>query len=222
MSVADVSAVIDEEGQKIFEQEKFYYDRFFQLVLLILLTIGLCLGAFGMIYLLRDISSPAPVYFNATEKGGLIEELPLDISNMDSNVLLNWVTEAMMASSTFNFINYQTILNNAKTYYTKEGFDSYNTALVNAKVVDRVVQKKYVLHSVPTDAPQVLLEKPFAGRYMWKIKMPMRFKYQNVTDNFGDAMDITLIVMRVPVSESENGVSILKYDLQLNNDQMTQ
>lgn len=219
MSAVDVT---NEPGKKIFEQEKFYHDRFFRLVLLLLLTASLSLGAFGVIYLLQDVSSPPPVYFSATDQGRLIEELPLDISNLESNVLLNWVTEAMMASNTFNFVNYQTVLNNARSYYTKEGFDSYNSALVNAKIVDRVVQKKYVLHAVPTDAPQVLLEKPFAGRYMWKIKIPMNFKYQNVSDVFGDPMDITLIVMRVPNSESENGVLILKYDLQLNRSQMSQ
>ena len=78
-----------------------------------------------------------------------------------------------------------------------------------------MTEKKYVLRAIATDAPQVLLEKPFAGRYMWKIRIPMQFRYQNVKTDFGSLFEITLIVMRVPTAQSPNGVLILKYDLEL-------
>jgi len=207
----------NEEAQRaIVEQEKFYYDQFFHLVLAILLVLGLGAGILGIIYLFNSTANPPPVYFMATGQNSLIEETPLDHSNMETNALLNWVTEGMMLSNTFNFMNYQTVMDNAKDYFTKEGLDSYNNALSNNKITDRVIQKKLVLHAVPTDAPQILLEKPFAGRYMWKIKLPMKFSYQSVTTDIQDLMDVTLIVMRVPITESPNGVLILKLDLVLN------
>lgn len=201
------------EQQKITEQEKYSHDKIFYLILSILLALGLVASVLGMMYLFNLAANPAPTYFTATEQGGLISEVPLESTNMETNALLNWVTEGMMMANTFNFINYQTVLDNARVYFTKEGYDSYTNALTNAKIIDRVIQKKLVLHSVPSDAPQVLLEKPFAGRYMWKVRAPMNFSYQSMTDDHGEAMDVTLIVMRVPTTESENGILILKYDL---------
>jgi hypothetical protein len=205
------------DQQKITEQEKYSHDKIFYLILSILLALGLVTSVLGMMYLFNLAANPAPTYFQATDQGGLISEVPLENSNMETNVLLNWVTEGMMRANTFNFINYPTVLDNARVYFTKEGYDSYTNALTNAKITDRVIQKKLVLHAVPSDAPQVLLEKPFAGRYMWKIRAPMNFSYQSVTDDHAEPMEITLIVMRVPTTESENGVLILKYDLTLTN-----
>jgi hypothetical protein len=201
------------EQYRILEQEKYGSDKIFYLILTILLGVGLIVAFLGIMYLFNIAANPPPTFFKATEQGGLITEAPLETANMETNVLLNWVTEGMMLSNTFNFINYQNVLDNARVYFTKEGYDSYTNALTNIKIVDRVIQKKLVLHAVPSDAPQVLLEKPFAGRYMWKIKMPMNFSYQSMTDSYFDAIDITLIVMRVPTTESENGILILKYDL---------
>lgn len=206
-------AVESKEQYRILEQEKYGSDKILYLILTILLGLGLIAAFLGIMYLFNLAANPAPAYFKATEQGSLITEAPLENANMETNVLLNWVTEGMMLSNTFNFINYQNILDNAKVYFTKEGYDSYTNALTNVKIVDRVIQKKLVLHAVPSDAPQVLLEKPFAGRYMWKVRVPMNFSYQSVTESYFDAMDVTLIVMRVPTTESENGVLILKYDL---------
>lgn len=206
-------AVEETEQHRILEQEKYGSDKIFYLILTILLGLGLVVAFLGIMYLFNIAATPPPTSFKATEQGGLITELPLEEASMQTNVLLNWITEGMMLSNTFNFINYQNVLDNARVYFTKEGYDSYTNALANIKIVDRVIQKKLVLHAVPSDAPQVLLEKPFAGRYMWKVKLPMNFSYQSMTDSYFDAMDITLIVMRVPTTESENGILILKYDL---------
>ncbi len=206
-------AVTEEASVKITENERFYNDKYLQVVLLMLLfaLLGVCL--LGMNFLFYSTASPPPTYFEANEQGGIIAEIPLDQSNMDINALLNWVTEAMMLGNTFNFMNYTSVMSRAAPYFTKDGFESYKGTLNNSKIIDRVIQKKLVLKSVPTDAPQVLLEKSFAGRYMWKIKVPLKFSYQSVTTDLQEMMDATLIVMRVQATQSPNGVLILKYEL---------
>lgn len=200
-------------GIKIVENERFYNDKYLQVVLLMLMIafLGICL--FGLNFLFYSTSSPPPTYFEANEQGSIIPDAPLDQSNMEINALLNWVTEGMMLGNTFNFMNYNYVMSQAAPYFTKEGFDSYKNALNNAKIIDRILQKKLVLKTVPTDAPQVLLEKSFAGRYMWKIKVPLKFHYQSVTTDLLEMMDATLIVMRVQTTQSPNGVLILKYEL---------
>ncbi len=199
--------------KKITEQERFYYDRYAFTILIFSLLIILSIGLGGLIFLLRSSAVPPPTYFSATAFSELIEQAPLEQPNIRTNVLLNWISEAMMTVNTFNFINYNKVMNSASVYFTKEGFNSYQDALNTNKVVEQVLQRKLVLKAMPTDAPQVLLEKPFAGRYMWKIKIPMLFRYQSVAFNGSSHVDITLIVMRVPTIQSANGVSILKFDI---------
>ena len=143
----------------------------------------------------------------------MLTEQPLDQAGIEDSILMNFVAEAVMFSHTFNFVNYAQVMDGSSIYFTKDGYESYKTALTTAKIIDRLIEQKFVLRAIPTDAPQVLLEKPFAGRYMWKIKIPMRFKYQNVKAEFSELVDITLIVMRVPTTDAPNGVSILKIDL---------
>lgn len=200
--------------KKIIEQERFYYDRYAFTVLLTLLSIGLSVVLLGLNFLLHTAAVPPPTYFAETTFGELVASSTLEKPNIQNNVLLNWVAEVLMASNTFNFINYNNVISSASLYFTKEGFNSYQDALNNNKILEQVLQKKLVLRAMPTDAPQILLEKPFAGRYMWKIKIPMQFKYYSVAATWTDNLDVTLIVMRVPTVQSPNGVSILKLDIE--------
>lgn len=207
-------SVIQAAETKAIEQERYHEDKSIQIIILALFSIALTVGIVGLIILLRSSVVPPPTYFAAMPNGALFPEKPLDQPSLETNELLNWITEAMMQSNTFNFIDYNTVIDAANVYFTKEGYESYKNALVTAKIIETVIEKKYVLRAVATDAPQLLLEKPFAGRYMWKIRIPMQFKYQNVRTDFGSLVEITLIVMRVPTAQAPNGVLILKYDLE--------
>jgi len=206
--------VIQTAETKAIEQERYHEDKSIQIIILALFSIALTVGIVGLIILLHSSVVPPPTYFAAMPNGALFPEKPLDQPGLETNELLNWITEAMMESNTFNFIDYNRVLDAASVYFTKEGYASYKNALATANIIDTVTQKKYVLRAVATDAPQLLLEKPFAGRYMWKIRIPMQFKYRNVRTEFGTLVEITLIVMRVPTAQSPNGVLILKYDLE--------
>lgn len=206
-------SIVQAAETKATEQERYHEDKSIQIIFLAFLSIALAVGIVGLIILLRSSAVPPPTYFSAMENGALFPEKPLDQPSLETNELLNWITEAMMQSNTLNFIDYNAVIDAASVYFTKEGYESYKNALTIANVIDTVTQKKYVLRAVATDAPQLLLEKPFAGRYMWKIRIPMQFRYQNVKTDFGTLMEITLIVMRVPTTQAPNGVLILKYDL---------
>jgi len=150
-------------------QEKYLHDKYATIFLLLIVLVVLGVGLFGLLFLLKNAAFPPPTYFPATEADQLIQEASLDQPEIQEPVLLNWLTEAMMAAHTFNFINYTSVINAAKVSFTPEGYASYQSVLTNQKIIDQVVNKKYVLKASAADAPQILLSKPFAGRYMWKI-----------------------------------------------------
>ncbi len=94
------------------------------------------------------------------------------------------------------------------------GYTEYQEALHKFKIVEKVLDRKLVLKAMPLDAPHVVLEKVFAGRYMWKIQIPVQLKYQSVGFSDIDQYQITLIVMRVPVSDAPRGILVLKYAME--------
>lgn len=200
------------EERIVVEQEKFYSDRLGSILIITLLSIGVVVVLFFLLIFSQSVSSPSPTYFSATDENQLVQEMPLGEPGIQDNVLLNWVSEALMDVLTFNYVDYNRIIELGQQYFSPEGFESYKTVLANVKLIEKITEKKLVLKATPTDAPQITKEGPFAGRYLWKIKVPMQFQYQSMTSNIFDKADITILVMRVPTRFAPNGVAILKFD----------
>jgi intracellular multiplication protein IcmL len=196
-------------------QEKYHSDQLGFLMMILVVMVALVVGFFGLFITVIQLQNPSPVYFPATARNELLPEFPLDKPNIEPNALLNWVTEAMMDSTTFNFVNYNQVLENARDFFTSEGYDYFIKALQANGVIDKVINNKFALRSRPTSAPQVTKEGILANRYLWKIKVKMNFDYRNADNVSSDDAEIVLLVMRVPNSQYPFGVRILKYDLTL-------
>lgn len=195
------------------EQDKFLYDGLLKILGLVILCGTACAGLFGIFIVLSPIRSPAPLFFQATDAGQLMQDVPLDKPNLSLNVLLNWVTQGMMAAHTLNFMNYTTVTQNAQPYFTKDGYDSYLNTLRDSKIIEQIVTKKYVMRAFPVSAPQITKEGVLANFYLWKIRLPMQFRYRNVDTDRYDDVELTVLVVRVPSTEAPYGVRIIKYDL---------
>lgn len=202
-----------EETVIVEEKERYGTDSMATLSLLTIMLLAFGAGLLLLAFYIFEIQSPPPAFFKATDRGELIPQVPLDKPNMATNALLNWVTENMMQDNTFNFVNYQQVLERARVDYTAEGYDSFLKALTDAKIIDTVVTNKFIMRASPSSAPQITKEGVLANHYLWKIKLPMQFKYQSMTTGGIDNVEITLLIMRVPTSQSPFGVKILMFNL---------
>lgn len=202
---------------EIKEQERFKSDKLFSLLIILILLGAQCLAIVQLIFMLRSTVNPAPVFFPATSAGQLLLEPPLDKPNAPNNVILNWVTEGLMALNSFNFMTYQTVMDKGRSYFTIEGYQFYQKALTDSKIIEKVVNQKLVLTATATDAPQITKEGALGGRYLWKVRIPMNFRYQAVEYNNFENVEITILVMRVPTLQSPTGLVILKYDMEFKN-----
>lgn len=203
------------ESVPVKEQSKYALDSVFKITLLIALSIFICVLLLFIYVLFNPLRNPKTVYFPSTPDFRLIQDTALDQPNLPTNILLNWVTSGIMMAHTFNFVDYQTVLDNAKIFFTKEGYDSYIAALTNNKILEQTITNKYVVRTVPTEAPQITDEKPLAGYYLWSIRVPVLIRYRNVDTDRYDNATIDLLVMRVPVKQAPYGVQIFKYGLSL-------
>lgn len=203
----------NEPTDVLMENDKFYGDKLGFLSLLILFVLGLLLLSIYITIVLRPLKSPPPMFFKAGENGELIQEAPLNQPNVSNNILLNWVTESMMISNTFNFVNYATKIEAAREYFTPEGYESFTKALQDTRLLQTVISNKFVLRAMPTAAPQIVKEGELANRYLWKIKLPMMFQYKNIGTGLFDSADLNVLVVRVPTTVSANGLKILRYEI---------
>lgn len=209
------TAQVAEDSILITEQDRFQLDSIAKISLITIVCAGVCVGLAVIFIMLMPIRSPETVYFKATDAGQLIQDVPLDKPNLPLNLLLNWVAENTMTMNTFNYIDYAGIIENAHEYFTTDGYDSYLAALRTNGILEQVLNKKFVLRAVPSSAPQVTKEGILANFYLWKIKIPMLFRYRNFDTDITDDVEITLLIVRVPTTEAPFGIRILKYDLEV-------
>lgn len=207
--------VSSEKTVEVKEQEKFYGDKRLWILVSLGATAVLVVGLLQLIFVLRSSAVPDPAFFAVSNEEQLIKEVPLDESNMEENVLLNWVVQVVMDANTFNYVDYSRIIGNVKPYFTLQGYKAYSEALSKAEIIKRITEQKLVLSAVPIDSPYVVLEKPFSGRYMWKVKVPMRFRFQSLGYETYDNMEVTMVIMRVPARTVPVGVQVLKYELEM-------
>lgn len=195
------------------EQDRFYQDKLGLMLLLIALLAAITGLLIFLLLALQPLRNPPPVFFKASANGELIQELPLDQANITPNVLFNWLVQGMISAHSFNFVNYSSRLEAAREYFTPEGYDSFTRALAEAKILEHMLAEKYVFRGMPTAAPQIIKEGVLANRYLWKVKFPMNFQYRNVSGSLFDVADLSILLVRVPTSESPYGVKILQYEL---------
>ncbi len=205
----------EEEIVQLTEKKLFYQDRMQAMwILVISLAVLTALLVFFNLMLFKKIISPPKLYFQATEQKQIIPEVPLDKPGIETNVLLSWVVEGMNLAHTFNFMNYPQRMEKAHPYFAKEGFQDYSRVLENLGILKEVVDKKLVMIAMPLEVPEILKEGALGNRYLWKIKMPIQFNYRSMRAQRLAQYDLILLVARVLNTQSPNGVSIYKYELQ--------
>jgi hypothetical protein len=205
----------NEEVVQLSEKKLFYQDRVQAMwILVISLAVLTSLLVILNLILFKKIISPPKLYFQATEEKQIIPEVPLDKPGIETNVLLSWVVEGMNMAHTFNFMNYAQRMEKAHSYFSKEGYQDYTRVLENMGFLKEVVDKKLVMISMPLEVPEVLKEGALGNRYLWKIKMPIQFNYRSMRTQRVAQFELVLLVARVLNTQSPNGVSIYKYELQ--------
>jgi len=198
---------------KIFERNNFYRRQYF-----------LALGAFGMsllvmlvlmfvlIYVIRNPT--APLYFATDNVGRLIKVVPVTEPNMSTEDATKWAINAVEKAYSYDYINYRRQLQYAQKYFTEYGWTKYMSALKASNNLVALTGRKMLIQAKVVGEPKVLAQGILAGSYAWKFEMPVLVTnwippYDN-DSNFINALHITVIVQRMPILQSNDGVGIVQ------------
>ena len=132
--------------------------------------------------------------------------------NLSTSVLLNWAGEAATTAYTFDFYNYQQVLQDIRSYFTQAGYDNFLAALQSSGTIRDVVSKKLVVSCVMTGNPIILKEGETPdGSYAWQVQFPLLITYQSASELAKQNMVLNLLIATVPTTESPKGIGIASF-----------
>lgn len=177
-----------------------------RIVILVQLVFLICQIGFVA---LQFKTEPEPIYFALNPKDQLINSAPLNEPALTDAELLNWLTEAMIVSFSFNYHNYNKIAEKIEEYFDSTGIESYLKMITSSKQIQQVVNKKLILSGRPTAAPRIVQDGVVDGIYAWQIYLPFIFKFNNQKISVNSELTLDILVVRAPEQQAPLGVKIV-------------
>jgi intracellular multiplication protein IcmL len=190
-------------------KKSFHKDSIVWLRLIIMMQLIL-ISALSVFVYVQYTNQPEPVYFSLKKGDQLIEGVSLEKPSLTEAELLNWLTEAMIVSFSFNYYNYDKIIDSIIDYFDPVGKESYIKLIKENKQIQQVVSDKLILSGRPTGAPRIVKDGIVNGRYAWEVSFPFVFKFRNQRFNQDIEITLSLFVVRVPEKQAPLGVKIVQ------------
>lgn len=188
----------------------FYRDSYRKLIFLLFFLVFVIVGmAISIIALIKD--RPLPTYFATTESGRIIPLIPLDQPNLTDQAILQWSTQAVTTVFTYNFVNYRSVFQDSRQYFTRGGWQNFMQAVSSSKLLSAVQNEKLMLTAVVSSAPVVTNEYVFDGKYTWKVQVPILVTFQSLSQTSYQSFIISLTIERVSTLDSRYGVGVSSF-----------
>jgi intracellular multiplication protein IcmL len=186
----------------------FYRDGYkrilFSVLLMLLVDVALVYGIFY-----KYTHPPEPQYFAATAAGRIIQIHPLSDPVLTDQEVLQWVSVAVQKMYEIDFLHWRDQLQQISNYFTPYGWRTFSAALKKSDNLNTVTKLKMVAQAQITAAPEIVEKAIVGGSFAWKIQVPVLVSYENSSRSpITQAMDITLLVLRVPVQQNPDRIAI--------------
>lgn len=191
-------------------RNEFYRDNYRKVVAALLLSFFILLIlAAGLFYIVTH--PPAPRYFATSSDGRIVPLTPFKYPNLSNSAVLEWANTAATAAYSYNFVNYRQALQAAADYFTPEGKQMFFQAIKSSNNLQAVIAKKLIVSAVATGVPVVLEQGIMAGRYTWKVQIPMLITFQSASQFSQQSVTVTMLIVRVSPLESPRGIAIAQF-----------
>ncbi|MBS0351509.1 MAG: type IVB secretion system apparatus protein IcmL/DotI [Proteobacteria bacterium] len=185
----------------------FYRDgyRIAVVALFIVLMIN-CVLAGILFYQFKN--PPQPQFFPITPDGRIINNYRLDDPIFTDDHVLQWTSDAVRQTFSLDFMHWQDQLQVASNKFSQSGWTEFLKALKESNNLDTLTKLKMVSNAEVTGAPRLMQKASLGGRFVWKIQLPILVTLTNSGQIIPVPMDVTVIVIRVPVEENPERIAI--------------
>ncbi|MEM6811367.1 MAG: type IVB secretion system apparatus protein IcmL/DotI [Pseudomonadota bacterium] len=196
---------------KVILRNEYYRDGYRLALKVAVVQSFIIVGLIAAMFFVINVHQPENRYFATTEDGRLIPMVSLTQPNLSNPALMSWVAQASTEVMTFGFNDYRRRLQEASRNFTRRGWESFTTALQQARIIDTIEENSQVMSSAPRGAPVLQSEGVVNGQYQWVIQIPLVITFQSGSKVRSTEWIVTLVVVRVPRLESPNGVGIAQW-----------
>jgi hypothetical protein len=107
--------------------------------------------------------------------GGLSDsqKAALDKPHRSVQEIQDWVSEMVADSVTFDDRNFPLVKARVKAFYTKTGFEQYQSYLETSGILTKLKDRSLVLKGFVEGPPQLLNEQNVNGAYRWLFRVPL-------------------------------------------------
>lgn len=199
-------AVTDIKERYIPQEHSFYRDHYHQVLWVVMFILLLLLAAIGVV-LYQMYERPLPSFAAYNPKSEQMELTPFEEPNLLSDTILRWASKAAITAYTFNFGDYNQQIQNARYYFTSDGWTDYLSSVKG--LIDTIVQKQLYVNSVVAGTPVISNQGPLPGKdYAWRIQIPFLVTYQTGNAVISTNYLVILTIVRVPTSSNPEGIGI--------------
>lgn len=193
-------------------RNEYYRENFHRTVLILFLSVLVNLGLAGFLFYVIT-HPPKPVYFPTSINGRITPLTPLSDPYKTDAEILQWATQAAIATYSYNFVNYRKEIQAASEFFTPSGWTKFVNALKSSNNLDAVKRKRMIVSAVATKAPIITSRGrysggKYAGRYAWVIKLPLLVTYQGAKEFSQRENMVTMTIVRISTLNSPSGVGI--------------
>jgi intracellular multiplication protein IcmL len=151
-------------------------------------------------------------YFAADESGQYVELITLDRPNHKSAVVSQWLSDALIDTFDFNYLNMKQVLNNKSIeWFTDSGRNSLITSISETGSFSVIVKEKLIVQLNLIRAPVLVREGVSnSGKYEWLLQVEGKFTYTNEGSVYTNDVLFTVSVTRRSMLEDIKGLGINK------------
>lgn len=133
----------------------------------------------------------------------------LSTSDRSKEAVLAWSEQIVKTVFTYNWVDYKEVIETAKNYFVKQGYDHYLKSLKDSGMTESVINKKLILKLRNNGQAKLLKEGVYQGQYAWQVEVPVVFTYYSPT---GEVINlkakIALLIVRASSVDYKDGIAI--------------
>lgn len=185
-----------------------YFYRDYYKTLILALVIAIIVMILLVILLLYQVRHRPLPQFTAHAANG--QQMPLTAfnePNLLTTTLTQWASKAAVTAYTYDFVDPEKQLLQARPYFTDAGWEVFRGSISN--LLDQIKQRQLVVSSVVTGPPVISNQGDLPGRgYVWRIQLPFLVTYQSSDTSTSKAFTVTVTIVRVPTWKNPAGIGI--------------
>ncbi len=183
---------------------------------ILLLALVAILALSGLFIFIEFGTNPSPLHFKENANRQIIEPVPMDQPGISKPALLNWVNEMVSDAFNFNYSNIDKQPAKVYDYFSDVAMKQYLDLLQNDQDFQLIPEYKFVVSVTPLEAPEIVTEKAFRGRYAWQVRAKIAIVFSNGIRRGTQTNTFDFLVWRVPETENPLGITIASFTRAIN------